>query len=176
MSPLLDALRDATGGPEVPEIHDIVPPMEVPIPLWVKLLIAAGLLVILGFAVWGVIVLAKRRPKTPPLTPRDIALRDLEQLRAQVQTLDPHAFSVAVSDVLRQYVDAQYGLRAGKQTSPEFLASIQAATAFSDDDRRLLADFLERCDLLKFARIEADSTTSEGLLSSALAFVQGGRA
>jgi hypothetical protein len=124
MSIFLAALRDAAEQPKAPEIHDIAPPVDIPMPLWVKLLIAASALVVLALAVWGAIRLAKRATKTPPVPPRTIALRELEALRPQVHTLDPHAFSVEVSDVLRRYIDAQYGLRAGKQTSPEFLASI----------------------------------------------------
>jgi len=176
MSPFLAALHEASNGSHGPDIRDIAPPVEVPMPTGVKVAIIVVAVLLVALAVWIAIRLVKRAAQTPPVPPRTIALRELEQLRPQVQTLDPHAFSVAVSDVLRRYIDAQYGLRAGKQTSPEFLASIQAAESFSDDDRRLLADFLERCDLLKFARVEADATTSEGLLGSALAFVQGGRA
>jgi hypothetical protein len=71
-------------------------------------------------------------------------------------------------------VSAQFGLRATTQTSPEFLASIATSVRFSDDDRRLLAAFLERCDLLKFARVEAHVDENHELAGAATAFVQGG--
>ena len=90
--------------------------------------------------------------------------------------MEPYAFSIAVSDVLRTYVGAQYRLPAREQTSPEFLAEISQVHDFTDDDRRLLKDFLERADLIKFARVDADEQVSESLLSAAVAFVQGGRA
>ena len=85
----------------------------------------------------------------------------------------PYEFSVRVSDVLRSYIGAQYGLRVTRQTSPEFLASIAEASQFSDDDRTLLAQFLERSDLIKFAKIDATEDDSSDLLSKAIAFVQG---
>ena len=117
----------------------------------------------------------RRRPPPPPPTAREVALRDLEALRGQVETTPPYAFSVAVSDVLRRYIGAQYRLQAPQQTSPEFLASIADSVKFGAEDKTLLAQFLEKCDLIKFARIEATSADSAELLHSAMAFVQGER-
>jgi hypothetical protein len=82
---------------------------------------------------------------------------------------------VRVSDVLRTYVGAQFSLPATSQTSPEFLASIADSPRFSVVDKQLLATFLERCDMLKFARIEAHAEENGELLGAAAAFVQGTR-
>ncbi|MEA3212993.1 MAG: hypothetical protein QOE70_6050 [Chthoniobacter sp.] len=164
----------ATPAPEL--IKDIAPPVEVfPYPLW--MVVTAGILAVLLLA--GLVALIwywlKRRPPPPPPTPRAIALRGLEGLRGKVQALDPYAFSIAVSDVLRTYIGAEYRLHAPQQTSPEFLASISKSVKFSDSDRQLLAGFLERCDLIKFARIDADAAESSRLLESAFDFVRGSR-
>ena len=105
-----------------------------------------------------------------------LALRALEDLRARVREFDAYAFSIQVSDVLRTYATRQFRLQATNQTSPEFLASIADSPIFTDDDRKLLAAFLERCDMLKFARIEAHDEENTELLGKATAFVQGGRA
>lgn len=172
------AIQQSPGQPaENPAelIYDIVPPVPVPMPAWQWALIGLGALAIAGLAVWLFLRWYRNRPGTPPETPRMAALRDLEALRAQVRILDPYQFSIAVSDVLRGFVGRQFGLRAKEQTSPEFLAAIGHAPGFSADDRQLLARFLERCDLIKFARVEADERVSEELLESALAFVRGGR-
>ena len=163
--------------PAPPEIRDIAPPVDVfPWPPWMVGIAIAVTVVILGVVVWLIVRAIRRRPGAAPLTPRALALRELETLRAQVNGLDPYAFSVRVSDVLRGYIEAQFGLRAKEQTSPEFLASLAGASQFADEDRALLARFLEKCDLIKFARIDATSEDSAALLSSAMAFVQGGRA
>lgn len=163
--------------PALPEIRDIAPPVDVfPWPPWMVALAIFLIVVVLGLVAWLVIRAHKRRPAPPPPTPRSMALRELEALRAEVSRLDPHEFSVRVSDVLRGYIEAQFGLRAKEQTSPEFLASLSGAKQFGEDDRELLARFLEKCDLIKFARIDASSEDSAALLASAVAFVQGGRA
>jgi hypothetical protein len=165
------------GNPDpLAGLRDNVPPVDVPWPAWVWWCIGAGALVLVGAAVALGYWLAHRKPQTIPPTPRQFALRALEELRARAPRTEPYEFSVAVSDVLRTFVSAQYHMRATQQTSPEFLNSISAAADFTKEDRDLLAVFLERCDLLKFARISAHEEENEELLRAAAAFVQGARA
>ena len=162
--------------PPLPEIKDIAPPLNVwPYPLWMTLTAAALAVIVLGVLIWLLVRWRKSRPGTPPPTPRELALGNLEHLRAQVAMLEPYAFSFAVSDVLRSYIGAQFGLHAREQTSPEFLAEISQAGRFSDADRNLLAEFLVHCDMIKFARIHATTADSAKLLDSAVVFVRGGR-
>lgn len=150
-------------------------PVDVPWPPWVWWAIGVGAVIALVLLVVLVVWLARRKPAVPPPTPRMIALRALEELRAHIRELEAYAFSVRVSDVLRTYVSGQFDLHATTQTSPEFLASIAGSPRFSEEDKGLLATFLERCDLLKFARIEAHAEENGELLGAAAAFVQGAR-
>jgi hypothetical protein len=176
MKIFLAALRGASDDSSNPQIRDIVPPVDPPYSLWMLILLGACALAALALAVFLIIQYLRRRPAPPPPTPRAIALKALERLREQVRAMDPYNFSIAVSDVLRHFVGEQFQLKAEKQTSPEFLASIGRSRAFTMDERELLADFLERCDLIKFARIDANTSTSEALLKSAFDFVEGARA
>ena len=54
------------------------------------------------------------------------------------------------------------------------LAAISKDVHFSPAERRLLAEFLEECDAIKFARVGADVSVNESLLERAFAFVRGG--
>ncbi len=160
----------------LPEIMDIAPPLDVsPWPPWVYGCLTAIAVLAVMIVVAAIIVIIKNRPKAPPPTAREIALAALERLRERVSLVAPYEFSFAVSDVLRGYIGAQFRLRAPQQTSPEFLATIAQSVKFSEDDKTLLARFLERCDLIKFARIDASEADSSELLASAIAFVEGGR-
>jgi hypothetical protein len=173
--PQSPALKLGPASTPPVEIRDIAPPIDVfPYPLWVVILAGGVAAAVLGVLIWLLVRWLRRPPKTPPPLPREVALGALEQLRSQVRVMEPYAFSIAVSDVLRAYVGAAYGLHAPRQTSPEFLASISGYEKFTDADRTLLAGFLERCDLIKFAHVDADATDSEKLLESAVGFVQGG--
>jgi hypothetical protein len=65
-------------------------------------------------------------------------------------------------------------LHATQQTSPEFLASIADFPSFTEKEKQMLASFLEKCDLIKFARISATGEESASLLEQAILFARGG--
>lgn len=159
-------------------IHDIAPPVDVfPYPPWMVATAIAAAALLLGLLIWLLVKWARRRPAPPPLSATAIALRELEQLRARAAETPPYDFSVTVSDVLRTFVgNAKFRLPATRQTSPEFLAAISGSELFTESDRSLLRHFLEKCDMIKFARLQATSADNSELVESALAFVQGGRA
>jgi Domain of unknown function (DUF4381) len=156
------------------ELHDIAPPVDYSlIPPW---LIFAGVLLALalaGFIIW--LLVNRRKAPTPVPTPRDRALQMLARAGTEIDELDPYTFSIRVSDILRRYVTEQYQLPLTRQTSVEFLAALANSSAFSEDDKSLLGDFLNRCDLIKFARYDATSEDSRLLLDEATRFVQGGK-
>jgi len=157
-----------------PAIHDIRPPLDVfPYPMWMVVTVCAILALILALVVALIVRAARNRPKTPPPTPREIALKRLQEAEADVTRKEPYAFSIQVSDILRQYVSAQYHLHATEQTSPEFLAEAAKSPHFTGADKKLLAEFLERCDLIKFAHVDATVDDGKALLEQAVRFVKG---
>jgi hypothetical protein len=155
------------------EFHDITPPVDYSlIPPWLVFVIVFVALSLIGLVVW---MFAKRRkPPLPPKLPRDIALEELERISRDIERMNPYQFSIRVSDILRKYVTQQYGLPATRQTSIEFLTALAKASPFSSEEKSLLEDFLNRCDLIKFARYEATTSDSELLLGEAIRFVKGG--
>ena len=108
-----------------PQIRDIAPPIDIlPYPLWLIYTAAGVALLFIGLIIWFAVRFWRNRPVPPAPTPREIALSALEKARMQIHSLEPYAFSILVSDILRQYVSSQYQLHATQQTSAEFLASI----------------------------------------------------
>jgi Domain of unknown function (DUF4381) len=158
----------------VTDIHEIAPPVDYSlVPPWVYYAGIAVGLVFLGLIAWW-IRKRSRRPK-PQQSARDRALQELNGIRAEMETLTPYQFSIRVSDILRRYVTDQYQLPVTRQTSVEFLGMLAKASPFSDDEKSLLEDFLNRCDLIKFARYDATIEDSRLLLEEAMRFVQGGK-
>jgi hypothetical protein len=156
------------------EFHDIAPPVDYSlIPPWLVFVIAFVALSLLGLAGW--LFARRRKPPVPPKLPREIALEELERISSEIERMSPYQFSIRVSDILRKYVTQQYGLPATRQTSIEFLTALAKASPFSTEDKSLLEDFLNRCDLIKFARYEATTSDSELLLQEAIRFVKGGQ-
>ncbi|MEK0448622.1 MAG: hypothetical protein RL088_890 [Verrucomicrobiota bacterium] len=170
---------DPNAAPNPPEpdplaeLRDPARLVEVPWPEWVWWAIGVGSALVLALLVWLIVRIVKSRPKALPPTAREIAIRELNTLRGRMLSAESYPFSVEVSDVLRKYISGHYSLHATQQTSPEFLASISDSPRFSAGDRELLAKFLERCDLIKFARVEADGNENVKLLGEAVAFVEG---
>ncbi|HEY1770562.1 MAG TPA: DUF4381 family protein [Chthoniobacterales bacterium] len=155
------------------QFHDIAPPVDYFIlKPWMVFCVVAGLLLLSGLVTW--LVKWWRRRPAKILTPRERAIEQLARIENQIETLAPYEFSIRVSDILRSYVTEQYQLRATRQTSVEFLNALAAASPFSEDEKSLLGDFLNRCDLIKFARYEATTQDSRLLLEEATRFVKGG--
>ncbi len=168
------AISNSPAAPDpLAELRDPVRLVEVPWPEWVWWAIGGGSALALALLIWLIVRLVKSGAKNPQPSAREIAIRELNTLRGRMLLAESYPFSVEVSDVLRRYISGHFSLHATQQTSPEFLASIAGSPRFSASDRELLAKFLERCDLIKFARVEADSDENVKLLSEAVAFVEG---
>ena len=152
--------------------HDIAPPVNYSLtPAWLVYGGFALALAVIGLAIWY--FRGRHAPPAPPKLPRQQALDALEQMSGQVDQIRPYEFSIKVSDVLRRYVTDQYGLPVTRQTSVEFLERLARNPQFSGDEKALLQDFLDRCDLIKFARYDATPADSRSLLDEAIRFVKG---
>jgi Domain of unknown function (DUF4381) len=153
-------------------LPDIAPPVNYSlVPPWMIFVASLIVLTIIGLAIWY----GRRffRKKQVTLSPRERALTALNRIESEVENIPPYQFSIRVSDILRRYVMEQFDLPMTRQTSVEFLNAIASAANFSADEKTLLADFLNRCDLIKFARYEATMAESRLLLDEARQFVKG---
>jgi hypothetical protein len=158
----------------VEDIHAIAPAVDYSlVPPWVIFCAVFVALVLLGLLGWW-IRRRLHRPK-PQQSARDRALQQLDRISREMELLSPYQFSIRVSDILRRYVTEQYALPVTNQTSVEFLGSLAKASPFSEDEKALLEDFLNRCDLIKFARYDATIDDSRRLLEEATRFVRGGK-
>ncbi len=156
------------------EFHDIAPPVDYSlVPTWVIFLATFVGLTIVGLLIWWIV--RKRKRALPPQLPRERALEALEQISHEIESIDPYQFSIRVSDILRGYVTEQYALPVTRRTSVEFLNALTKSSPFSAEEKTLLEDFLNRCDLIKFARYEATTADSRLLLEEATRFVKGGQ-
>ena len=152
--------------------HEIAPPVDYSfLPTWAIFLASFIGLCLIGLIIW--LIKRRKAPALPPKTPREIALEELELITNEIESADPYQFSIRVSDILRRYVTHQYGLPLTRQTSIEFLTALAKLKSFSANEKSLLEDFLNRCDLIKFARYEATSADSRLLLEEATRFVKG---
>ncbi|MBL8752193.1 MAG: hypothetical protein JNK15_02740 [Planctomycetes bacterium] len=92
-------------------------------------------------------------PDAVALPPHVTALRALQRLRGDARTTpaEVERFYVAVSDVLRSYLEARFGLHAPERTTEEFLRELEGGDGLARAHRSELERFLSQCDLVKFA-------------------------
>jgi hypothetical protein len=153
------------------DIRGLKPP--VPIPSGYAWL--GWLLVLLAMAAAGIWAWRRwRQRRLAPvsavvLPPHVRARRKLEQALHYLG--DPRQFCTAVSDALRAYLEERFQLRAPERTTEEFLHDLQQTDVLTTGQKLVLTDFLQRCDLVKFARFEPDETALKDLHESALRLV-----
>ena len=57
-----------------------------------------------------------------------------------------------ISDILRHYIEHRFSLKAPERTTEEFLAELANADVLLAADKQRLGEFLQHCDLVKFAK------------------------
>ena len=152
------------------DIRDIRGPKHIPSPwLWPAWLAGSLALTALGYAAWR---WNRRRALAAAKLPYEIALDRLEEARALMQPENAREFSIAVSEVVRHYIEVRFAVCAARRTTEEFLHDlIGPSDALLASHQELLADFLHHCDLAKFARWILSLEEMENMLQSARTFV-----
>ena len=103
----------------------------------------------------------------------EVALQRLEDIRALMQPASAREFSIAVSDIVRSYIEQRFDVTATRRTTEEFLRDLlEFSDAALARHRALLAEFLHQCDLVKFAGMSLTLQNMESLHQSARAFVR----
>jgi hypothetical protein len=166
----ITAVTTIAAAAPIDDIRDIRGPKSI-FPLWQVLAwVAAGLLLAGGAYAWWRWTRRRRAPR--PLELYEIALQRLEEARTLMQPASVREFSIAISDVVRQYIEAALRITATHRTTEEFLHDLldPSNTALASH-RNLLAEFLNQCDLAKFGGVGLPMQIMESLHSSARSFV-----
>jgi hypothetical protein len=145
----MNDIRDI-HGPIVSHAHAI----------WPVLVVALGMVLLA--------VLTARLLRRKPLTPAARALRAFGGL----PTDDAERFSTEVSGVVRAYVEEAFGIHAPRRTTDELLADLMTDGSPVAAHRSELGEFLEHCDLAKYARFSLSQVQMAAMLASAETFVR----
>ena len=170
---------EAGAAPEAPA-EPFRPPFSWRPWLWLPAVLAVVLLA------WLLLRRARNRdlsaPSSVPLPAHVAALRELERLRAAPRDSreEIDAYYVAVSAVLRRYIEDRFGLRAPERTTEEFLRELEfhqrdGRRVFAPAERDALARFLEQCDLVKFANQVPGPDVHEAVRATAVEVVEATR-
>lgn len=100
------------------------------------------------------------------------ALAELERLFALIDSEQSRPYAIESSAIIRRYIEVRFDLAAPTRSTEEFLAEAQQSPKLAPEFQALLAEFLQCCDLLKFARTLASRNELVQLHDSAIRFVK----
>jgi hypothetical protein len=150
-SPMPGVPSGAASASASEDIRDIRGPISIA-PWWRWLAMAAGGLAIVGSA--ATVLVALRRRRARPLEPYELALKRLDEAQPLADEGLARAYALSASDTLREYIEMRFGLRAAHATTEELFADLVSHdTGPLGEHRKSLTEFLEACDLAKFARL-----------------------
>jgi hypothetical protein len=152
------------------DIRDIRQPRHLPTPIaWAAAAAGVILLSAAAFVAYRWI----RRGKFLEMTPGEIALQQLDEARHLMDPEHAREYCFAASQIIRSYIEAQFHLHAPRLTTEEFLRDlVEVRETMLASHRALLGDFLEHCDLAKFAGWRYSMLALEDMHKTALDFVR----
>src|SRR5262249_43265718 len=106
--------------------------------------------------------------------PHEWAARELDRIEAQglPEAGELERYHTLLSDVVRVYLERRFSLPASHQTTAEFLDTMRPAPRPTPAQPGPLRDFLERCDMAKFARAAPTPEECRAVAAMARGFVQ----
>ena len=170
MTKTTNAVQTLAGSTN--SLRDIKPPVEIPsgwIWVWIAVVVLAGAVAaLLAWRYWR-----KRRleiPAEPPVPAHIRARKKLEEALALLG--QPREFCILVSDTIRWYLEERFDFHAPERTTEEFLYELQSTELLTRDQKESLGEFLNRCDLVKFAKYEPGEPELRDLHAAALRLVE----
>jgi hypothetical protein len=164
------ALAQTNAAPD-DEINDIRPPYfylgSLNSMWWLPLLL-------LALAIVAVVLFLVLRPgrQLSAKSAYDLALEKLERARGLIREDNPIPYAVMVSETIRSYLGQRFQSPSTRRTTEEILRQMESdRTTPLAEHRELLRDFLQSCDLVKFARYQPRLAELEHVQQRARDFV-----
>jgi hypothetical protein len=133
--------------------------------------VLGALVLVLLLLAWRQFLKHVTKALPTPLVPAHVrAKQKLEEAMALIS--QPKPFCIVVSDTIRTYLEERFTFRAPERTTEEFLYELQGTDLLAGEQKEKLGEFLESCDLVKFAKYEPQETELRGLHDSALRLVE----
>ncbi|MFH1504133.1 MAG: hypothetical protein ABIH08_01915 [Candidatus Omnitrophota bacterium] len=160
----------------ITDIIDIKGPLSLHSSLTFLFIFLAALLLIAAI-VFGILYFLKKRKEKieaiPPKPAHEIALEALEALKRKdyIAKGKIKEFYEELSFIVRYYLENRFSLKAPEMTTEEFLEQAKGADFLTQEQKKLLEEFLSHCDLVKFAKygpsedeIKASFESAENLI------------
>ena len=136
--------------------------------LWIALAVLGTIaaLVLLWFFL-------RPRPQLSAKNAYEVALEKLEKARPLLREESAMPYAISVSETIRWYLGQRFQAPSTRRTTEEFLRQMEVdPTSHLSAFRDQLRQFLQSCDLVKFARYQPTLTELEQVHRRAASFVE----
>ena len=160
------------------QVHPLKDQLTYPVTVQEVLPYTAGAIVLVGLIVLAVLFLPAllrrkkvREEKQDP--PHIVALRELDRWRSDKNWAPERqkAFYSGITDALKTYIDARFGIDAPEMTTAELFDALKDCTCLTPELFAALKELFERADFVKFAKHVADDKENAEALPLAVRFV-----
>lgn len=168
-----ESQRDGATS-EAKDIRDIKAVVKTPMDL--KLLVGlglVGLLFVVGFGLWFYFRRHKQRVEAPKDPPHEVAIDELMKLKGG-DLLDlgqVKEFHFSLSEIMRKYLEGQFGLPATDRTSEEIRREIHSLSSLNREHSQIFLVIMQDTDLVKFTDTDPGKEKSLAVLAESQRFV-----
>jgi len=171
---------ESVGLDEGGDIRPLKGPMGIPVSLGRIVLSVLGLILVAVLVLAAYRRLARNRkkpevrlPQAPARPPHEVALEALARLEASplLERGEVKEYHIQVSDILREYVEGRFHVPALEMTTRDLTEGL-AAAGVDAPIREGFRIFLERCDMVKFAKYRPDAGASGEVLAMGRSLVE----
>jgi len=174
---VVESLKPSESG----DIRDIKNPLALPreyrkLIIWSSIALALLVLLAISFYVWRRRKAGKGILPTkvePPRPAHEIALAALEALTATplLDNGEIKEYYIRMSDIIRRYIEGRYFIVALELTTFELINDLRKGDV-EPQHVELFQEFLDLCDLVKFAKLVPTAAENESALQKAFAIVE----
>jgi len=139
-------------------LRDVKPPIPLPFPFFLVILMIAILLIVMVIFLFWFRLKKKNTKKSIPsqviIPPWQKAFKLLAELQKErlLQEGKVKEYYLKLSNILRNYIEEKFDIKAPEMTTEEFLFSLKNFSDFTGKQKNMLKDFLTCCDMVKFAK------------------------
>lgn len=174
---VVESLKPSEAG----DIRDIKGPLSLPVSyrqliLWGSMALAVALLLSALYYVYrrkkaGKSLLPKK--VEPPRPPHEVALQALHDLKSSLLLAEGRVkeYYIRVSEIIRRYIEGRYFIVALELTTYELIEKLRAADV-EPEIVQLIQEFLDACDLVKFAKYQPTEDENQQVIERAFEIVE----
>ena len=149
------------------ELYDVKPPIDLPanyFALWVVLAVIITMAIVWWLYRWVAKNKKSKKAETIVIkSPWEIAYERLQELKKRNLIAQERSkeYYITLSDIARRYIEDRFNIKAPEMTTEEFLNSLRSAQELRSEHKNILKDFLNFCDMVKFARYTSSAAEAE---------------